>query len=675
MALTLPPSVPFCATQLRVFKLAKSWPTLNMLIKIIGNSVGALGNLTLVLAIIVFIFAVVGMQLFGKSYKECVCKISLDCELPRWHMHDFFHAFLIIFRVLCGEWIETMWDCMEVAGQGICLVLFMMVMVIGNLVVLNLFLALLLSSFSGDNLAGGDEDGEMNNLQIAIGRITRGIDFVKNTALGLIWRVLDKKPKEEEEDLKKDDFVLNHMVSGEDTKLDLKCVDGVSGKDTHVVEEVNRTEFLVNPDLTISVPIALAESDFESPDEDDFSSDYETEETKNQKRGDVGTCSPADYKPPEVQEEVVTEETPEADQPEACFTEGCIRRCPCLTFDITQGKGKNWWTLRKTCFVIVEHNWFETFIIFMILMSSGALAFEDIYIEQRKVIKILLEYADQVFTYVFVIEMLLKWTAYGFKTYFTNAWCWLDFLIVDGLEIGQNENTATYEDIVTVQRNGEARWMYGEHPCLLLCPVLLVILLVSPKESGAYPMIPLSSLFTNAVLRAQYLHQLAADIYKDFERTYVPDEQRHSSKNSPSAFCYSETIPAPTGKDEAQQRSDVELLQFSLALIQSWISPLQSLSRVFTNSLVFSTSDRVFEKLKDLEEGIVALMRDLGEGGFGSSTLLKLTYDKFDVNLRNDDGLFKNYGLLSCFKKDMHKVETYLKVMKCRRFVESNCTL
>lgn len=121
--------------QLRVFKLAKSWPTLNMLIKIIGNSVGALGNLTLVLAIIVFIFAVVGMQLFGKSYKECVCKISSDCELPRWHMHDFFHSFLIVFRVLCGEWIETMWDCMEVAGQTMCLTVFMMVMVIGNLVV------------------------------------------------------------------------------------------------------------------------------------------------------------------------------------------------------------------------------------------------------------------------------------------------------------------------------------------------------------------------------------------------------------------------------------------------------------------------------------------------------------------------------------------------------------
>lgn len=42
-----------------------------------------------------------------------------------------------------------------------------------------------------------------------------------------------------------------------------------------------------------------------------------------------------------------------------------------------------------------------------------------------------LEYADKVFTYVFVLEMLLKWIAYGFKKYFTNYWCWLDFLIVD----------------------------------------------------------------------------------------------------------------------------------------------------------------------------------------------------------------------------------------------------
>jgi hypothetical protein len=33
-----------------------------------GKTVGALGNLTFVLCIIIFIFAVMGMQLFGKNY-------------------------------------------------------------------------------------------------------------------------------------------------------------------------------------------------------------------------------------------------------------------------------------------------------------------------------------------------------------------------------------------------------------------------------------------------------------------------------------------------------------------------------------------------------------------------------------------------------------------------------
>lgn len=52
---------------------------------------------------------------------------------------------------------------------------------------------------------------------------------------------------------------------------------------------------------------------------------------------------------------------------------GCMQRCKCCQVNIEEGLGKSWWTLRKTCFLIVEHNWFETFIIFMILLSSGAL--------------------------------------------------------------------------------------------------------------------------------------------------------------------------------------------------------------------------------------------------------------------------------------------------------------
>lgn len=45
---------------------------------------------------------------------------------------------------------------------------------------------------------------------------------------------------------------------------------------------------------------------------------------------------------------------------------------------------------------------------------------------------------------------------------------------------------------------------------------LALLCLPWPQEVGAFPPMPLSSLFANAVLRAQHLHQLAADTYKEF---------------------------------------------------------------------------------------------------------------------------------------------------------------
>ncbi|XP_043537665.1 sodium channel protein type 8 subunit alpha-like [Chiloscyllium plagiosum] len=446
---------------LRVFKLAKSWPTLNMLIKIIGNSVGALGNLTLVLAIIVFIFAVVGMQLFGKSYKDCVCKINSDCILPRWHMNDFFHSFLIVFRVLCGEWIETMWDCMEVAGQTMCLIVFMMVMVIGNLVVLNLFLALLLSSFSADNLAATDDDGEINNLQLSVIRIKKGIAFMKAYGHAFVQKHFKSKDADEAKPLdelidKKVNYIGNHTGADINREMDYQkngngTTSGIGSSVEKYIIDDDHNSFIHNPNLTVRVPIAVGESDFENLNTEDFSSESEVGGSK-EKLDDTSSSegSTIDIKP-EGEEGPPVEQPEEYLDPEACFTDGCVQRFKCCQVSIEEGWGKPWWTLRKTCFLIVEHNWFETFIVFMILLSSGALAFEDIYIEQRKTIRTILEYADKIFTYIFILEMLLKWTAYGFQKYFTNAWCWLDFLIVDVSLVSLVANALGYSELGAIK--------------------------------------------------------------------------------------------------------------------------------------------------------------------------------------------------------------------------------
>ena len=58
----------------------------------------------------------------------------LNKEMPRWNFVDFMHSFMIVFRVLCGEWIESMWVCMWVASY-VCVPFFLATVVIGNLVV------------------------------------------------------------------------------------------------------------------------------------------------------------------------------------------------------------------------------------------------------------------------------------------------------------------------------------------------------------------------------------------------------------------------------------------------------------------------------------------------------------------------------------------------------------
>ncbi|XP_077071976.1 sodium channel, voltage-gated, type I-like, alpha [Siphateles boraxobius] len=433
---------------LRVFKLAKSWPTLNMLIKIIGNSLGALSNLTLVLAIIVFIFAVVGTQLFGKSYRDCVCKISEDCALPRWHMTDFFHSFLIVFRVLCGEWIETMWDCMEVAGKPMCLIVFMMVMVIGNLVVLNLFLALLLSSFSADNLTANDDEVEKNNLQIAVRRIKRGFAVVKDCLQSFFRSSCIKRRKQKKKTLDGNMVSINCKgINDNSNHTTLELVKGTGGTDVDSDSE----NFISNPSLTVSVPMAAEESDFECLNTEDFSSlssDLEDDKELSDVAPSSSEGSTVDLRHVVKEgEDALDFELEESTEPEACFTTGCVRKFRCCQVDAEKGMWKKWWLLRQTCYNIVEHSWFETFIVFMILLSSGALAFEDIYLETRKNVKTILEFADKVFTYIFILEMLLKWVAYGFAKYFTNLWCWLDFVIVDVSLISLVANALQYSDL------------------------------------------------------------------------------------------------------------------------------------------------------------------------------------------------------------------------------------
>ncbi|XP_063454697.1 chorionic somatomammotropin hormone 1 isoform X2 [Pan paniscus] len=194
----------------------------------------------------------------------------------------------------------------------------------------------------------------------------------------------------------------------------------------------------------------------------------------------------------------------------------------------------------------------------------------------------------------------------------------------------------------------------GSRTSLLLAFALLCLPWL--QEAGAVQTVPLSRLFDHAMLQAHRAHQLAIDTYQEFVSSWGMD-----------------SIPTPSNMEETQQKSNLELLRISLMLIESWLEPVRFLRSMFANNLVYDTSDSDdYHLLKDLEEGIQTLMGRLEDGSRRTGQILKQTYSKFDTNSHNHDALLKNYGLLHCFRKDMDKVETFLRMVQCRS-VEGSC--
>ncbi|XP_061719526.1 sodium channel protein para isoform X5 [Cydia pomonella] len=458
---------------LRVFKLAKSWPTLNLLISIMGRTMGALGNLTFVLCIIIFIFAVMGMQLFGKNYVDYVDRFP-DGDLPRWNFTDFMHSFMIVFRVLCGEWIESMWDCMLV-GDVSCIPFFLATVVIGNLVVLNLFLALLLSNFGSSSLSTPTADQETNKIAEAINRISRFINWIKRSIADFLKLLKNKltnqisihAPERVDNELELgtdlDDAVLykdkklkdqvevaigdgmEFTIPGDNKykkgKILMNNINAITDnhRDNRLDCELNHLGYPIQDDDTISQKSYGSHKNRSFKDESHKGSadTIDGEEKKDASKEELG-----------LEEEIIEEEEEGKmdgipkhdivandedvidDTPADCCPEPCYQKFPFLAGDDDSPFWQGWGMLRLKTFRLIENTYFETAVITMILLSSLALALEDVHLPHRPILQDILYYMDRIFTVIFFLEMLIKWLALGFQKYFTNAWCWLDFIIV-----------------------------------------------------------------------------------------------------------------------------------------------------------------------------------------------------------------------------------------------------
>uniref|UniRef100_A0A6I8NUE2 Prolactin n=1 Tax=Ornithorhynchus anatinus TaxID=9258 RepID=A0A6I8NUE2_ORNAN len=154
--------------------------------------------------------------------------------------------------------------------------------------------------------------------------------------------------------------------------------------------------------------------------------------------------------------------------------------------------------------------------------------------------------------------------------------------------------------------------------------LLLTTNLLLAKSVASLPVCPsgasncqvsLSDLFERAVVLSHYIHSLSSEMFTEFDERYA---QGRGFITKAINSCHTASLATPEDKEQAQKIH---------------VRPGE------TGSDVFSTWS-----------GLPALQK-----------------------ADEDSRLFAFYNLLHCLRRDSHKIDNYLKLLKCRLIHNSNC--
>ncbi|GMH33671.1 hypothetical protein BSKO_01505 [Bryopsis sp. KO-2023] len=145
---------------LRIFQLFQKWESLQKFLRTLRHTLDEFGNYCLIVLFTIFIFASLGMQLFGGKFRD------QNGDVPRMNFDNMFWAMLAVFQTLTGEdWPNLMEVSIREIG-ALSSLYFVSLVIVGDFIVMNLFMAILLSNFSVYSEDQGDFDARLSNVVI-----------------------------------------------------------------------------------------------------------------------------------------------------------------------------------------------------------------------------------------------------------------------------------------------------------------------------------------------------------------------------------------------------------------------------------------------------------------------------------------------------------------------------
>ena len=153
---------------LRSLKILRRFRRMRVLMENVARGVGAMRDFLLVLFLFLFIFTILGMQLFGGSDGFAGERKNFD---------SFWNSFLIVFEVLtASDWQKVMWRAMRGTGASAS-AFFVAWIFVGHFIFLDLLLAILTFNFSRETEDERLEREEREHLETeTTGGEKRGLD-------------------------------------------------------------------------------------------------------------------------------------------------------------------------------------------------------------------------------------------------------------------------------------------------------------------------------------------------------------------------------------------------------------------------------------------------------------------------------------------------------------------
>eukprot|EP00347_Sterkiella_histriomuscorum_P003601 403363663 len=379
---------------LRVARLLRSLRSMQVIIGVIQRSVMSFVYIASLLLLFIFIFALLGMQIFGGQFKNHEFENSAN--------YDTFHdAFITVFQVLTIEnWQTILYESMNTnLGKIIPAIYYTTWIFMGNFILLNLFLAILLDSFI-------EEEEDKENQEFLDQEKHKAKTIQSKNQFQKSQKNLAIKAKQIQQNKARRKSVLK-IFSESQNEIDIE--------DAQRNEEIEGIRDLEEMDEA-DIHKILIDNEIVQPSQS-LKKDVKQTKLDLVRLFQYVYCQKSFY----------------------IFSRVIIQ----IHFQQFQQRNK----FRIRLFRMTKHRYFERLILFIIVLSSIKLAIDTYlldYPSDSEIVNILVyesyfqiqlsNYIDILFTFLFTVECIIKSICLGFVqdkgSYLRETWNILDFFIV-----------------------------------------------------------------------------------------------------------------------------------------------------------------------------------------------------------------------------------------------------